>query len=288
MLKLGLIGEGIGQSQSPDLHHRLGELTGIATRYDLFDAAGTARFDFDASVARLCRDGYRGVNVTYPFKERALRLADTAGEGAARVGSANTLLFETGGIRAENTDYTGFVSAYHNRFGDRPAGRVLLIGAGGVGRAVACGLDRVGLSELLIAERDAERGRGLVADLLKLGLSARFIAADTTATELAACDGLVNCTPVGHRNHPGCPVDTANLGPAHWVFDAVYIPARTELLRAAEAAGASTLTGVDLFAFQGIDAFRFFAADRVEAARLDQAAHGIRDHYYRTLVLGNG
>lgn len=285
MLKLGLIGEGIGQSKSPDLHQRLGGLVGIDTDYELIDALNEPSFDFPATVERVRQAGYRGVNVTFPFKEAALRLADRAGEGARRVGSANTLLFEASGIRAENTDYTGFVSAYQYSLGERPVGKVLLIGAGGVGRAVACGLGELGVEELLIAERDSARGEALVAHLLGLGIKARFVSAADGQAALARCSGLVNCTPVGHRNHPGCPVDPSPLTADHWVFDAVYIPAHTELLKAAEAAGSAVLSGVELFAFQGIDAYRFFSEGLAEAAQLSEAARGIRDHYYQQLVL---
>lgn len=285
MLTLGLIGEGIGQSKSPDLHQRLGRLVGIDTHYQLIDALEEPDFDFVATVQRVRAAGYRGVNVTFPFKEAALRLAEHAGEGARRVGSANTLLFDADGIRAENTDYTGFVSAYQYSLGERPVGRVLLIGAGGVGRAVACGLGELGVEELLVVERDSARGAALVAHLLGLGINARFVSAAEGQAALALCSGLVNCTPVGHRNHPGCPVDTSPLSADHWVFDAVYIPAHTELLQAAAAAGSALLSGVDLFAFQGIDAYRLFSAGLVEPAQLNHAAQGIRDHYYQQLVL---
>ncbi|WP_108163899.1 shikimate dehydrogenase [Saccharospirillum sp. MSK14-1] len=285
MLKLGLIGEGIGQSKSPDLHQRLGRLVGIDTDYQLIDSLNEADFEFVSTVARVRQAGFRGVNVTFPFKEAALKLADHAGEGARRVGSANTLLFEESGIRAENTDYTGFVSAYQYSLGERPVGKVLLVGAGGVGRAVACGLGELGVEELLIAERDSTRGEALVAHLVGLGIKARFVSAADGQAALALCSGLVNCTPVGHRNHPGCPVDPSPLTANHWVFDAVYIPAHTELLKAAEAAGSAVLSGVDLFAFQGIDAYRFFSEGVVDPAQLNNAARGIRDHYYQQLVL---
>lgn len=287
MLTLGLIGEGIGQSQSPDLHQRLGRLVGVDTHYQLIDALDEPGFDFPATVERVRQAGYRGVNVTFPFKEAALQLADSAGEGARRVGSANTLLFDDNGIRAENTDYTGFVSAYRYNFGERPVGRVVLVGAGGVGRAVACGLGELGVEELLIVERDAPRGEALAAHLVSLGMQARFVSAAEGEAALALCSGLVNCTPVGHRNHPGCPIDPTPLGAHHWVFDAVYIPAHTELLKAAQQAGAAVLSGVDLFAFQGIDAYRFFSEGLADPARLGSAARGIRDHYYQSLVLAH-
>ncbi|HBP79932.1 MAG TPA: shikimate dehydrogenase, partial [Halomonas sp.] len=93
MIKLGLVGEGIAKSQSPDLHERLGASLGVAVRYDLVDSLGIVDFDFPSAIQTLRAEGYRGTNVTFPFKEKAAKLADICGEGVQRVGTANTLLF---------------------------------------------------------------------------------------------------------------------------------------------------------------------------------------------------
>ncbi|WP_394168433.1 shikimate dehydrogenase family protein [Saccharospirillum alexandrii] len=284
-MKLALIGEGIAKSQSPDLHRRLGSLVGLDTQYDLVDSLGVNGFDFPATVARLQAEGYRGSNVTFPFKEAARNLADTLSEGVQRVGSSNTLIFENGKIHAENTDYSGFISAYRGQFSDRPAGRVLLIGAGGVGRAVACALGALGATSIGLVERDAARGEALSVDLNKQGITTTTLSADEAEHQMASFDGVVNCTPVGHINHPGCPIKTDQLHKRQWVFDAVYIPARTELLVAAEQQGAATLSGVDLFVFQGIDAFRFFAGEQTTSAAIDARVASVRDHYFQQLVL---
>lgn len=284
MMKLALIGEGIAKSQSPDLHRRLGKITRKETQYDLVDALGRDHFSFTETVERLRQDGYRGSNITYPFKEEALKLADHISEGVRRVGSSNTLIFETDGIRAENTDYSGFISAYRQSFSNRPAGEVLLIGAGGVGRAVACALGALNITRLHILERDENRGQALVDSLNNQGIAAQCIAPEKAEAQLPEFDGLVNCTPVGHLNHPGCPIAPSALRAHHWVFDAVYIPSRTELLEAAEACSAATLSGVDLFVFQGIDAFRFFVDSPSVNADLDAHVLAIRNHYFHQLV----
>ncbi|MEP4547047.1 MAG: shikimate dehydrogenase [Saccharospirillum sp.] len=287
-MKLALIGEGIAKSQSPDLHRRLGSLVGLDTQYDLVDSLGVNAFDFPATVARLQAEGYRGSNVTFPFKEAARNLADTLSEGVKRVGSSNTLIFENGKIHAENTDYSGFISAYRRQFADRPAGSVLLIGAGGVGRAVACALGALGVTDLYLVEREPTRGESLSRDLNKQGIITRMLTVDEAESRMAQFDGVVNCTPVGHINHPGCPIRTDRLNDRQWVFDAVYIPARTALLIAAEHQGASTLSGVDLFVFQGIDAFRFFAGKQATAADIDTQVGSVRDHYFEQLVVNSG
>ncbi|UYF99876.1 MULTISPECIES: shikimate dehydrogenase family protein [unclassified Halomonas] len=284
MIKLGLVGEGIAQSQSPDLHVRLGAALNETVRYDLVDSRGVEDFDFPDAIDTLRREGYRGTNVTFPFKERAAQLADICGEGVKRVGTANTLLFEAGGLRAENTDYTGFISAYRHSFGERPAGEVLLIGAGGVGRAVACALGEVGATCVHIMERDADRGERLAQDLNAMGITADCVAREQAERKLANWQGVVNCSPIGHLHHPGCPIDTAGLSKRHWVFDAVYVPAHTEFLNAATQAGADVLSGVELFVFQGVDAFRFFTADRLSADRIDAHVISLRQHYIDRLV----
>ncbi|WP_028672704.1 shikimate dehydrogenase family protein [Saccharospirillum impatiens] len=286
-MKLALIGEGIAKSQSPDLHQRLGRLVGIDTQYDLVDSLGVDGFDFPATVARLRHEGYRGTNVTFPFKEAAKNLADTLSEGVQRVGSSNTLVFENGRIHAQNTDYSGFISAYRRQFADRPAGSVLLIGAGGVGRAVACALGALGVTRLFLVEREQSRGESLSRDLNAQGIATQTLTADEAESRMTQFDGVVNCTPVGHINHPGCPIRTDRLNDRQWVFDAVYIPARTDLLMAAEQHGAAALSGVDLFVFQGIDAFRFFASNQTPTTTIDAQVTSVRDHYFKQLVLNS-
>lgn len=284
MIKLGLVGEGIAKSQSPDLHQRLGAALETPVRYDLVDSLGVEGFDFPAAIQTLRAKGYRGTNVTFPFKERAAQLADSCGEGARRVGTANTLLFEAGGLRAENTDYTGFISAYRHSFGDQPAGEVLLVGAGGVGRAVACALGELAASGIHILEHDPTRAQSLSRDLNAMGINADCVTPEQVQQMLPHWQGVVNCSPIGHINHPGCPIDTTGLGPLHWVFDAVYIPAHTALLNAADQAGAKTLSGVDLFVFQGVDAFRFFTHGHIAPEQIDQHVIPLRSHYIEQLV----
>lgn len=284
MIKLGLVGKGIAKSQSPDLHERLGAALGLPVRYDLVDSLGVEGFDFASAIKTLRAEGYRGTNVTFPFKEKAAQLADIRSEGVQRVGTANTLLFDADGLRAENTDYTGFISAYRHSFGDEPAGDVLLIGAGGVGRAVACALGKLAVSCIHILECDSARAESFCHDLNAMGITAECITPEQAQQALPEWQGVVNCSPIGHINHPGCPIDTAGLGAQHWVFDAVYIPAHTELLNAASRANAKTLSGVDLFVFQGVDAFRFFTAGLIDAEQIDPQVIPLRTHYVEQLV----
>lgn len=283
-MKLGLIGKAIMNSSSPDLHVRLGELTGIPVTYDLFDANEQPIESLESQVRRVIADDYRGVNVTFPWKEAAVRLADHASEGARMVGAANTLVFEPGGIVAENTDFTGFISGYRATLGDRPPGRVLLLGTGGVGKAVAFGLGKLGAEEVILMDLDEAKSRQLVEELKGQGFRASFITREQVDETVPRCDGLVNCTPIGHEKSPGCPLPKELVAGHHWIFDAVYVPAVTELIAAARSAGASVMSGVSLFVFQGVDAFKRFCEDETRRAAADEQAMTLYAHYRRELL----
>ncbi|MCJ8284479.1 MULTISPECIES: saccharopine dehydrogenase NADP-binding domain-containing protein [unclassified Halomonas] len=286
-MKLGLIGKAILHSSSPDLHVRLGKLTDIATTYDLFDANEAPIDSLEDKVSELIAAGYRGVNVTYPFKERAVALASSASEGVRMVGSSNTLVFEANGIHAENTDFTGFMSGYRATLGERSPGRVLLIGTGGVGKAAAFGVARLGASEVLLVDLEAAKAEQLAEELRRFGFSARAVTADDVDRVAPDCDGLVNCTPIGHEKSPGCPLAPALLRSHHWIFDAVYVPAVTEFVAAARQAGASVMSGVSLFVFQGVDAFKHFCEDERKRAAADEQAASLFAHYRRELLKEN-
>ncbi len=283
-MKLGLIGKAIMSSSSPDLHVRLGELTGIPTTYDLFDANEQPIDSLESQVRKVIAEGYRGVNVTFPWKEDAVRLADRPSEGARMVGAANTLVFEAGEIVAENTDFTGFISGFHATLGEREPGRVLLIGTGGVGKAVAFGLGKLGAREVILMDLDAAKARQLADELEDEGFTASWITQEQLAETVPRCDGLVNCTPIGHEKSPGCPLPKELIAAHHWIFDAVYVPAVTEFIAAARAVGASVMSGVSLFVFQGVDAYKLFCEDAAKRAAADEQAMTLFAHYKRELL----
>lgn len=287
-MRLGLVGKGIMNSSSPELHVQLGELTGIATSYDLFDADEIPMASLESQIRALVKEGYRGVNVTYPFKSQAVNLASRVSAGARMIGSANTLVFEEGSIRAENTDFSGFISGFHATLGARKPGRVLLLGAGGVGKAVAFGLGRLGARQVVVMDLDEHESRRLANDMREAGFSATSADSSALEEQVAQCDGLVNCTPIGHEKSPGCPIPQDLIEARHWVFDAVYVPAVTEFTAAATAVGAEVMSGVSLFVFQGVDAFKLFCGDADKSRVVDQQAGILFTRYKQDLLREQG
>lgn len=255
-IELGLIGDNIRASRSPALHRACGEICGFSVTYDLLVPADEG-MSFDALLER-CRDrGYRGVNVTYPYKERAFGRARPFDGSVADIGACNTVVFGSDPV-GMNTDHTGFMAAYSSTFGTRRPGTVCMMGAGGVGRAIAFALDRLGADRVAVFDRERSKAVALAAALREAGAGLEIAIAESASAATEGADGYVNCTPVGMTGHPGNPLGTGMLRSGAWAFDAVYTPLRTEFLQAAEAGGLATMSGYELFLHQGVDAFRHF------------------------------
>jgi shikimate dehydrogenase len=263
-LLLGLIGDAIDRSQSPRLHVEAGRQAGLAVRYDRLIPALRGQ-DFETVFAEVGSAGYRGVNVTYPYKERVASMVRLDDPVLRAIGAVNTVTFEADGPRGHNTDYTGFKSAFRGAFGQARPGIVLLVGAGGVGRAIAFGLADLGAEALILLDADPAKANALARDLRR-AFPALGLATDCGMDQ--SLDGVVNGTPVGMDGKPGNPIPDWALGRATWAFDAVYTPRDTEFLNAAAARGLRVLSGWDLFFHQGLDAWSIFSGLKADAARL--------------------
>jgi len=263
-IELGLVGQNISRSRMSRLQELLGRMCGLDVRYRLFDSEGIDGFD-PLSVLRDCQaKGYRGLNVTHPFKPVVAAALPNLRPRVRRVGSLNTVVFVDGVWIADNTDYSGTMRGYRHTFGNMEPGRVLILGAGGVSRAIACALVDLGASEILVHDVAAERAAVLVAALTESGANARTVPAEAVAATAAEADGLINATPVGMFRHPGIPIAAQAIGSQRWAFDAVYTPLHTEFLQRCTQTGVGTMSGFELFLFQGLDAFRCFTGITVE------------------------
>ena len=255
---VGLIGEGVAPSLSPSMHEFEGARHGIHYVYrtiDLEAGEGT-----EAGIARLLesarRLGFDGLNITHPVKQTIIPLLDHLAPSARSVGAVNTVLFGVDGATGHNTDVTGFGAAFDESLGDAPRGRVVLLGAGGAGSAVATALAARSIPHLVIVDVDLER-----ATLLAQQTGAFAATLRDLPDLLAAADGLVNATPFGMAAHPAAPVDLGLLAAPAWVADIVYRPAETALLAAARASGRRVMSGLGMAMHQAADAFEIFTGE---------------------------
>ena len=269
-LKLGLIGDNIAASRSPWLHRCAGRLAGLDVTYDRLVPPELGQ-DFATVLAGARAGGYRGVNVTYPYKERVVAEVTVPDPMVRAMGAVNTVVFAKTGPQGHNTDYTGFMAAYRAVRGDRAPGTVCLIGTGGVGRAVGFGLLGLGAAAVRCTDVDADKARALAAALAAPGTATRIEVSADAAAAARGADGLVNCTPLGMAGIGGSALGAAHMRGARWAFDAVYTPVDTQFLTDAAAAGLEVVSGYELFFGQGLDAWRIFSGRPVDAAALRAA-----------------
>ena len=269
-VRLGLIGDNIAASQAPRLHARAGALLGIEVRYDLLVPAEFG-LGFDALFDRCAGGRYRGINVTHPYKERAAARVELENPLVRAIGAVNLVRFEPEQRRGFNTDYSGLLRAWRERFGTDAPGVVCQTGAGGAGRAVAFALAELGARAIRLVDIDRSRARALAASLRAAfpALEATEVSSLEEAT--ANAQGLVNCSPVGMVGmvgHGGTPIPRRFMRGAAWAFDAVYTPVDTQFLTDAAAAGLDPLSGFELFFHQGADGLGIFFGESVDRIRL--------------------
>jgi len=276
-VRLGLIGGNIALSKAPLLHRLAGELCGLDVTYDLLIPRERGQ-SFDETFEYCRASGFRGINVTYPYKEVATAKVTIDDPLVRGIGAVNTVIFDAGGPKGFNTDYSGFIAGFRKVLPHEPAGRVLMIGAGGVGKAIAFALLKLGLERLTIFDLDTAKAEALSDALRRAAPGIEIAVARDAASAAGSVDGLINCTPVGMNGYEGTPLERSHMGGAKWAFDAVYTPMDTEFLTDAGAEGITVISGYELFFHQGVDAWHFFAGVDVDndalLRRLTEAGTG--------------
>ncbi len=247
MPRLAVLGHPVGHSRSPAIHNAALVALGMGEEWS-YEAIDVAPDAIEAHVRAMPAEGFVGANVTVPHKGAALALADELSETAREIGAANTLVFTGGEIRAENTDADGLLNALPAS----PAGkRALVLGAGGAARAVVWALLREG-AEVAVWNRTELRSRNLCEELGGTPIAAP----DQSAYEL-----ILNSTAVGLGGEDPfeeLPLDRTGFVPEQTMVDMVYGQGPTALLRAAEAAGASVVDGLEILIQQGALSFEIW------------------------------
>lgn len=258
-IKLGLIGDNIAASQAPRLHRLAGQLTGLPVTYDRLVPAELG-LDAQGILAKVRKDGYRGVNVTYPYKEQLAQCVTVADPLVRAIGAVNTVVFDRRRPQGFNTDYTGFIRAYRGQRGAKPPGTVCLIGTGGVGKAVAFGLMALGATCIRCTDLNAGSATALAEALRALGMQTTIQTYDQAEEAAQGADGVINCTPLGMSGIGGTPLPAPAMQGASWAFDAVYTPVDTVFLQTAKQARLEVISGYELFFGQGVEAWDIFTS----------------------------
>jgi len=262
-----LIGYPLKHSISPAFQQPAFDHHGLDVRYEKWE---TPEADLEATVDRLRNVSNLGANVTIPCKEKIIPLLDELSNTAARIGAVNTVVNRDGRLMGFNTDVEGFVRALREDadYGLRNR-KVVLLGAGGVARAVMFGLLNGEVTSVTVFNRSLERGRRLVSSFARaagrIPLSALAWTELGASSALQDCDLLVNCTSIGMRYNAteGESPLSANLIPKDaLVYDLVYNPEETPFLKEAKKAGAETLGGLSMLVYQGAASFELWTGKK--------------------------
>lgn len=257
MERYGLLGEHLSHSLSPQIHAFFGEYP-----YDLIEKPKDA-------VAEWFRHApYRAINVTIPYKKDVLPLCDELDEAAKRIGSVNTVRFDTDAVRGYNTDYDGF-SYMLNRAGMAVAGKkVLVLGSGGASATVCCVLQDLGAAKVVVVSRS---GSDNYENLHRH----------------ADAQVIVNTTPVGMYPHTdAAPISLERFTQCEAVADLIYNPLRTRLLQDAASRGMKTANGLAMLVAQGRRAAEIFFKKAIPDEVVEQALAELERSFRNIVLIG--
>lgn len=249
--RFGVAGFPVGHSRSPAIHAAAYAALGIDADYQRLPIPPPL---FGETVRALPASGFSGVNVTIPHKQAALEVADSASEGANRIGAANTLTFADGLIAADNTDAPGMLAAIER---DVSGARALVLGAGGTARAAVFALSEAG-AQVAIWNRTPRR-----AALLAEEFNAETV--DSPSTSAAAADLIVNTTALGMNPDDDAASTLAALGlqldrlpEDAMIVDFVYRDGGSPLTSAARERGLTVVDGLELLVRQAALSFEIW------------------------------
>ena len=264
-----VIGSPVAHSRSPKLHTYWLSYYGIRGHYIPMDIAAD---DLEKVVRMMPKMGFVGCNVTIPYKERVLALADQITDRATLIGAANTLIFRRDGrIMADNTDGYGFIENLRQGAPNWSAkdGMAVVLGAGGAARAVVAALADAGVPQITITNRTRIRADKLKDDFGKRVQVADWVQAGNVLEDAAL---VVNTTSLGMTGKPELRVPLDGLRKDAVVTDLVYEPLQTRLLREAEDAGCVTVDGLGMLLHQAVPCFERWFGTRPVVDKATRAA----------------
>ena len=253
---VGVIGDPVQHSRSPQMHNA----AIVERKLDYVYVP----FHVRSGELREAIEGFKalnvlGVNVTIPHKQTVMPILDDVSHEATLIGAANTLIFCDGRVSGDNTDAQGFLRAMTEEGIDIPVGgSAVVLGAGGAARAVVVALALSGLDLITIANRTEWKAIQFEKDLATISeteISAVDLASNQLNSAIRSADLLVNTTSVGMQETDQLLIDPDSLNPGTIVYEIVYTPLETPLLRVAREKGCQTIGGIGMLVHQGAIAF---------------------------------
>ena len=260
MKKCYLLGYPVSHSMSAIMHNAAFKQVELDYQYELLNVKPE---NLEETIAGFRADSFGGANVTIPYKVDVMKYLDDVDEEARRIGAVNTIVKKGNHLKGYNTDGKGAIRTIKEAYGPTDGADVVMLGAGGAARAIGYHISK-NAGRLRILNRNSDRAKELANYLKSLPeCNASISALPLNDINLEYCVKdtkiLVNTTPLGMTpNIQASPVDIKLLHSKLLVFDAVYNPPVTKLLREAESVGAQILPGLQMLVYQGSEAYRMW------------------------------
>lgn len=247
--KLAVLGYPIKQSKSPLIHNYWIEKYGLQGKYEAIEVHPDV---LENDFGQLISEGFNGFNVTAPHKETIKRFCDERDHAAFEIGAVNTLHLNDNKLIGSNTDAYGFIQNLEEAFPDFDwtAGPAVILGAGGAARAIAYALKQKNVPIVRICNRTIWKASNIVADM-----GGYVLDWDKREDAIKDCNLLINTTSLGMAGKASLDMPLSNLPSHATVYDIVYAPLMTQLLKDAEARGNKTVTGIGMLLYQAQKAF---------------------------------
>jgi shikimate dehydrogenase len=271
----GILGWPVEHTLSPAMHNGEFERLGLDWVYVAFPVDPE---NLESAFNGLSLSGIAGLNITIPHKQKIMALLDEISDEAQSIGAVNTVKFENGRAIGYNTDVHGWAEDIQQDILIQNSS-VCILGAGGAGRALGVGAALAGARSVLVLNRSRENADAVCDILVEQFPEVDFVCtlfdSDDAREQFQACEIIVNATPVGMTSKPGLPIPADWLSPNQYIYDTIYVPAETELMKAARRKGCPVRGGLGMLARQGARAFEIWTGKKPDVDRMESTLRRI-------------
>ena len=259
--KIAILGNPIKHTLSPKIHNYWLKQLKINGKYE---AIKTPIKDFKKTIEKLSRDRYKGLNLTLPLKEEALKYLSKKDKVVSITGAVNVLIFSKQGlIEGKNTDVYGFKKSLTNLIKNKKKKMALVIGGGGAARAVSCTLIQMKYKRVILFNRTKKNAEKIKKDFLKnftTNLETKITYDDLKSIKknIEKTDLLINTTPMGMKGFPNLDINIQKLRTNATVFDLIYNPLETKLIKDSKKKGIKSINGLDMLMYQAQRSFYYW------------------------------
>jgi shikimate dehydrogenase len=273
--RFGLFGHPVKHSLSPVMHGASFQSLGLKAEYVCFDVPPE---ELTSRLEACRREGFSGLNVTIPHKEAVVPLMNKLDATARLFGAVNTVKIDAHGFTGYNTDTMGFLTDLQESRRVTPEGRrILIVGCGGAGRALAIACAREGAIQIGLADKIESKARVLgeeIGERLPDAVTqVDVLSGDAGVWALFGreCDLIVHCTSAGLHAGDASPIPADAFREGQLLYDLVYTARVTPTMRAAQSAGADALNGIGMLMHQGAEAFNIWTGLKADTRAMRAA-----------------